>query len=172
MHEVALIGDLHLGHNAIMEMRGFTDMHEYHEEIIKRWNSVCGKKTMVILMGDLSMENSKYYYLLDRMLGRKIFVGGNHDVKKDFNELIKHVECVLGAYKYKNSILTHIPVHPQELRTFDFNIHAHTHEKSVMFHKYEPLNVKVSIVADNRYKCVSWDQLNGIPISWKELMLK
>lgn len=168
--EVGLISDPHLGHVNIAKMRGFDDIDEYNEEVIRRWNSVCGKKTMIILAGDIAMENSKYYHLLDRMLGRKIVVGGNHDLKKDMAELLKYVESVVGAYEYKHCIITHIPIHTSEVSRFLLNIHGHTHADIVKRWRYEAGGYCATEEIDKRYFNISWDNLGGIPISFNELI--
>jgi len=168
--DVAFISDLHLGHNAIAKLRGFDNIDEYNEEVIKRWNSVCGKKTMVIMPGDVAMENAKYYQLLDRMLGRKICIGGNHDLKGHSKELLKHVECIIGCMKYKDFIVTHIPIHTQEVERFSGNIHGHTHMESVKKKIYSPGTITVRETRDKRYINVSWDALEGVPIGMEKII--
>jgi len=170
MHDVALISDPHLGHPAIAKMRGFDDIDTYNEEVIRRWNLVCGKKTLVILAGDIAMENSKYYHLLDRMLGRKVVVGGNHDLKKDMEILLQHVEVVVGALEYKHCIVTHIPIHAQEVDRFLLNIHGHTHADLIKRWRYQAGGYVATETVDKRYFNISWDRLEGIPISFTELI--
>jgi calcineurin-like phosphoesterase family protein len=168
--DVGLISDLHLGHVNIAKMRGFEDIDEYNEEIIRRYNSVSGKKTMMIIAGDIAMENSKYYHLLDRMLGRKIVVGGNHDLKQHMVELLKHVEVVVGAYEYRKCIITHVPIHTQEISRFLLNIHGHLHEDIIKRWRYQPGGYSATEEIDKRYFNISWDRLEGIPISFTELI--
>lgn len=168
--DVAFISDLHLGHDAIAAIRGFQNIDEYNEEVIRRWNSVCGKKTLVFNLGDATMENRKYYPLLSRLNGRIALVGGNHELRKDYIELSKYVESISGAIKYKGLILTHIPIHPQEVNRFILNVHGHSHTESMQKLVYKPMVGKVSEHNDPRYKNVSWDMLDGIPIGFKEIM--
>lgn len=181
MLEVAFISDLHLGHSAIAKLRGFDDIELYNETVIERWNSVCGKRTLVFLAGDITMEKKTYYPLLDRMLGRKIVIGGNHDLRQHMADLSQYVEAVVGCEEYKGYIITHIPIHAQEISRFKGNIHGHLHEeyirKQVLSHNSDirsdrPYTVKVSDTQDKRYLNVSWDVLNGIPIGLNQLIEK
>ena len=166
--DVGFIGDIHLGHKAIAKMRGFDDIDEYNKEVIKRINSVVNKKTLLILVGDITMETRKYYPLLKEINCRLVVVGGNHDTKELIGELLNYVESVVGAFEYKGFIITHIPIHPSCLERYRANIHAHLHEKEIFKYIYEPLNIKVKRMLDENYICVSWDQLNGIPMSLEQ----
>ena len=74
------------------------------------------------------MENSKHYYLLDRLNGRKIVVLGNHDRWQDIPELLKYVDGVAGMIDYKGFALTHAPIHINEIGGYRGNIHAHIHQ--------------------------------------------
>lgn len=168
--DVALISDLHFGHDAIAKIRGFDDVNEYNEEVIKRFNSVTGKRTMTIIAGDLTMENKKYFPLLNRLNGRKIVVLGNHDLRSDSRELLKYVESVAGALEYKGCIITHIPIHSQEASRYRLNIHGHLHEETIKRMIYNPGRVTVKELIDNRYFNISWDRLDGVPISFQEII--
>lgn len=125
---VFFIGCLHFGHSFIARLRGFQDEYQHDEYLIKQYNSVVGRKDLVYILGDITMENPEYYYQLDRLNGRKIVVLGNHDKPKDVPELLKYVESVAGMIKYKGCFLTHAPIHPSEVSFCRFNIHAHIHD--------------------------------------------
>jgi len=170
MIDVGFIGDLHLGHEAIAKLRGFDDLDEYHEYVIKQYNSVLHTRSLVYLLGDTTFEKPKYYYLLDKLIGRKISINGNHDLPRDIQELLKYVESAGGAINYKGYLLSHIPAHKQEMSRFKMNIHAHLHEDTIKLLTYTPLEVKVAITEDPKYFCASWDRLNGIPISLEQIL--
>ena len=172
MIDVGFISDLHLGHEWPAKERGFNTIDEYHEELVLRWNSVCGKRSLIYINGDISMESKKYYHILGRLNGRKVVIGGNHDLKQDTEELLKYVESIIGCLTYKGYIVTHIPIHPDEFYRFKGNIHGHTHGKMVIKRTYKPLDMKCIESIDKRYLNVSWDVLNGIPISFKDLLEK
>ncbi len=132
MSVVRFIGCLHFGHlNLIKDLRGFKTAEEHDENLIKQWNSVVHKKDLTYILGDITMETSKHYHLLNRLNGRKKVVLGNHDMGKDIPELLKHVETVSGMIYYKGYWITHAPLHPQELTFVKGNIHAHIHEMKI-----------------------------------------
>jgi calcineurin-like phosphoesterase family protein len=81
-------------------------------------------------LGDITKETNKYYYQLDRLNGRKIVVLGNHDLPKHTKDLLDYVESVSGAVDYKKCLLTHVPIHPNEISFYKANIHAHIHHKN------------------------------------------
>jgi len=139
MSNVKFIGCLHLGHSSLVkDLRGFDDINEYHEYLIKQYNSVVNKKDLVYILGDITMETSEHYYLLDRLNGRKKVILGNHDMGKHIPELLNYVETVAGMLHYKGFWITHAPLHPQELTFTKGNIHAHVHTQPV---QYSEVNV-------------------------------
>ena len=60
-----------------------------------------------------------------------------------------------GAVKYKDCVLTHIPVHPSQFPRFRLNIHGHLHLK---------------VIADTRYINVSCEQVNYTPVLLKNII--
>jgi len=141
MCNVYLIGCLHLGHKWMAQHRGFQDEFYHDEYLIEQWNKTVNKKDLVYILGDITMETSKYYYQLDRLNGRKIVVLGNHDLPRDTRELLKYVETVAGCIDYKGCVLTHVPIHPSEIGFCRYNFHAHIHE-----------NELVNCIVPSRYK--------------------
>lgn len=165
---VRMMGCLHLGHLAIAKFRGFETSEEHDEHLIKKWNSVVNKRDLTFILGDVTNESKKHYHLLDRLQGRKIVVGGNHDFPKHSRELLNHVESICGLYKYKGLFLSHCPVHPMELDyRVSRNIHSHLHEKNVMI-----MNENGELVKDDRYICVSVEQVDFTPVSLADLGIK
>lgn len=125
---VFFIGCLHLGHKNMAIHRGFQNECEHDEYLIKQWNSiVTKKKDIVYILGDITMEKACYYPYLNKLNGVKHVVLGNHDRRQDVPELLKYVNTIAGAINYKGYILTHIPIHPNEIGRFKGNIHAHIH---------------------------------------------
>jgi calcineurin-like phosphoesterase family protein len=172
MSEVLFIGDLHFGHINMAKHRGFDIIEEHDEFIIDQWNKRVSKKDVIYILGDIAMETSKHYHLLDRLKGLKNVVLGNHDMPKDVPELMKHVNKVAGMIKHKGIWLTHCPVHPRELQFgVKHNIHGHIHEHIITEIKYDhegfPREVK-----DERYKCVSCEHTNYAPVSLVELNIE
>lgn len=142
--KVFFISDLHFGHQSMAVKRGFSSFLDHDAHIIKCWNSVVGKGDTVWVLGDISMEKAGSYQLLSILKGYKKVVLGNHDKPQHVWELLKYVNSVCGAIKYKDYILTHIPIHPCEVDRFKGNIHGHVHENSIDDKRY--INVSCEVV--------------------------
>jgi calcineurin-like phosphoesterase family protein len=90
--------------------------------------------------------------LLKKLKGTKHLILGNHDeftletYKPYFNK-------IHGFVRYKGMWLSHAPIHPQELRG-KVNVHGHNHK---------------NVIPDERYICVSVEQVNGKPKSLDEI---
>ena len=87
------ISDLHFYHESMldkMDKRGFKNIDEMHDYIIKRWNSKVNRRDEVIILGDLSFgDGAQTTEILKRINGRLSLIIGNHDHrflrKKDFD---------------------------------------------------------------------------------------
>jgi len=164
MSIVRFIADLHLGHANMATRRGFSTVEEHDEHVIAKWNSVVHKRDVTYILGDITMEKSAPYPLLDRLNGIKHIVLGNHDRRQDTKKLFEYAESVAGMIQYKGIMLTHAPIHPMELEyRFNKNIHGHIHDKVVMkmLDGWE--------IPDERYFCVSCEQVDYLPKSLKDL---
>lgn len=146
--KVRFISDLHFGHeNMAKNLRCFESAIEHDEYIIQCWNdTVTNKKDITYILGDITMEHSKFYYLLNRLNGIKHVVLGNHDRRQDVPKLLKYVDTVSGMINYKKEfILTHCPIHPSELEyRYKYNIHGHVHVKSIDDSRY--INVCCEVI--------------------------
>ena len=172
MSTVRFIADLHLGHENCAQRRHFNSSEDHDEFLIKQWNSVVGKKDITYILGDITMETSKHYHKLDRLNGIKYVVLGNHDMARDIPELLKYVTKVSGMVQYKGLWLTHCPVHVTELEyRVPRNIHGHLHDKTVTKTVYE-YGYSVGKIDDERYVCVSCDQIDFKPKTLEELGIK
>lgn len=168
MSKVRFIADLHLGHTNMALKRGFATAEEHDEHIISQWNKKVHKRDTVYILGDVTMESSKPYPLLNRMNGLKRVVLGNHDMAKDIPELLKYVHSVSGMVKYKGIWLTHCPVHERELEfRVSRNIHGHIHEERIM--QLESFGFKDEWVPHDKYHCVSCEHVDYTPVTLEEL---
>lgn len=163
---IRFIADLHLGHKNMAIKRGFADEYEQTERIVEAWNSVVHKRDTTYILGDITMENKRDYYILDRLAGLKNVVLGNHDRRQDVVELLKYVNSVSGMIKYRKNgismLLTHCPIHTREFDyRIKYNIHGHIHEDVVLL----PDN-KV----DKRYINVSLENIDYTPKLLSELI--
>lgn len=160
MSEVFSIGDTHFGHKNIINFtktkpfRPFANIDEHNEEIIKRWNAIVTNKDTVYHLGDFCF-GARNIYLAGRLNGNKKLVLGNHDMY-DIEQYKLYFTKIYGACQYQNLILTHIPVHTNQLEhRFIMNIHGHLHTDNV---------VDKHGKKDWRYFNVSCEQINLTPI--------
>ncbi len=165
MPNTFFIADNHFGHKNVIEfekedgelLRNFLTLDDMHEHMIEKWNNVVKLHDTVYVLGDVVI-NRKAFPLLHKLSGRKILVKGNHDIFPimDYLEYFDDVR----AYKVLTAdgiICSHIPIHPDSLERWKFNVHGHLHNNSVN---------------DKRYFCVSAEQLNYTPIALDELRVR
>lgn len=139
MVNIFFTSDLHLFDNDIAQYRGFKDYHEYHSLLEQNWNQVVTRaigdhcSDVVYILGDISKNAAhdalKWMYM--HLNGFKILIPGNHDswgICKGFEAL---GGAVMTSHIIKNGerryLLTHHPVHPNEFKWYDGNIHGHIH---------------------------------------------
>jgi calcineurin-like phosphoesterase family protein len=175
MSIVRFIGCLHLGHESIAKHRGFPDSYHHDENLIFQWNNIVGKKDVVYILGDITMETKKHYDLLDRLKGIKYAVLGNHDRRQDVRELLNYVDSVAGMVDYKGFVLTHCPIHPMEIGSCRGNIHAHIHHENKLM-EYEANKLyhddTTQIKTLDKYYCVDAHLINYQPKTLEELINK
>lgn len=153
---IYFIGDLHLGHKGIMKFgqRDFPSIEEHDAALIDNWNSVVkSKRDLVWVLGDVAMDINSLK-LLDKATGRKVLIIGNHD-KFDTQVYLKYFERVVSfERRYGGIVMTHIPIHPNELqyRTWRYNMHGHIHNAD-------------KFPKDDRYINVNADVINLTPVS-------
>ena len=153
--------------------RGFNDSFYHDDYLIKEWNKVVYKKDLTYILGDVTMENHKFYYKLDQLNGRKIVVLGNHDKPRDIQMLLQYVESVAGMIDYKGCVLTHCPIHPAEISFCKLNIHAHIHENKLEEIKYMSRYGDPGEKIENtlhKYKCVDAKLIDFKPKTLEELL--
>lgn len=126
--------------------RGFEDEMQMNGHIVSCWNQVVKKKDLVIILGDVTMEKTAYYPILNILNGLKTVVLGNHDEPNHVKELLKYVNKVAGMIDYKKEyILTHCPIHPSQLDyRYSYNIHGHVHTNSIADPRY--INVSAEVI--------------------------
>lgn len=151
-------GDLHFGHNAILKYRkGFKDLEEHDNVLLDQFASL-HKNDIVIVHGDFLFDSIKYdWYIeqLSKMSCRIKLILGNHDSLKLYKESrLPRLELQLPLYTYKGFWLSHCPIHPDEMRKRDGNIHGHTHNHCVDSDDY--YNVSLDV---HDYKFVNFEKI-------------
>lgn len=144
MSNVRFFSDPHFDHHNMAIKRGFENSDEMNKHIIDKWNSVVNKKDTTFILGDITMEKNSYE-ILNSLNGIKRIVLGNHDDGNHSKHLQLYVNSIAGMVNYKNMILSHCPIHPNELNyRFTHNIHGHVHENSIDDSRY--INVCAEVI--------------------------
>ena len=142
MAKVFMISDLHLGHENVLKFgdRSFESIEHMNEAAVVAWNSVVTKRDKVFVLGDIAWSDAalKFY---GQMYGNKVLIMGNHDNKFPLRTLSKYFSSIHGALRYKECILTHIPIHPSEFFRWRYNIHGHLHGNKINDPRYINVNV-------------------------------
>lgn len=135
--------DLHFGHDKLFLYgpRGFTNIQEHDETIIKNWNSIVTPDDIVYVLGDLMLnDNAHGVECVNKLNGHLKVILGNHDTIERTSiyegEQLKNVE-VLGyavplRYKKFNFFLSHYPTitnnyDSDKLYKIVVNLCGHTH---------------------------------------------
>lgn len=134
MHSIWFTSDTHFGHAKILEYeaeaRPFASVEEMNEALIDRWNSVVHAGDTVYHLGDFCFGRANIE-IAGRLNGKKRLVMGNHDTYPVVDYL-QHFDKVFGAFYWRKCVLTHIPVHPDNLGARAWlNIHGHLHSRTV-----------------------------------------
>lgn len=148
MSNVYICADLHLGHKNITKYRNFATPEEHDKYIIDRINSTITARDVLYLPGDVFFDIAALHNFKNKTHGNIKIIPGNHDDKAVIAEMTKHF-FVYGPHKYKKHWITHIPMHPSELRGKP-NIHGHVHTNT--------------IENDYRYFNVSMENISYTPI--------
>lgn len=164
------ISDLHLGHKRIIEftdsngnrIRPFDSINEHDEFIVDSWNSVVNNEDVVWVLGDIVLgDRKKDMSIIAKMKGRKKLVLGNHD-KCQAAHYLGYFEELYGMVAWKRkTVLTHAPLHTNQLDRWKLNIHGHMHHNLVLDKDGKP---------DKRYLNVACEQLGYTPINWQKIV--
>lgn len=113
---IYITSDLHLGHDRdfIYRLRGFSNIKEHDETIIKNWNEIVKDDDIVYILGDIMLnDNKKGLAYIKSLKGKKKFIRGNHDNDERW-KLFKQVGEIIGyatIIEYNNDrfYLSHYP---------------------------------------------------------------
>lgn len=146
MSNIFVCSDWHFMHDRqfIWGVRGFDNIHEMNETIIKRHNAVVKSDDEVYVLGDLALGGSgeealeSTQRLIEQMNGRIHIILGNHDSPKRIEMYKKCINVVEVTYatmlKYRgyHFFLTHYPcmtanLEKETLKQCIISISGHTH---------------------------------------------
>lgn len=165
--KIWVISDTHFGHSNILKftdkagnlIRGavFKHIKDHDDTICNNWCAMVKPEDHVYHLGDVAMARPFIKYI-KYLPGHKRLVRGNHDIFKTTEYLDAGFDEIYGVrvFPKANSILTHIPLHPDALRGHGWiNIHGHTHHNYVLDGEGNP---------DGRYRCVSLEHTDYKPV--------
>ena len=170
MPNTLICADQHFGHRGITQflkkdgtkVRPWDTPEEMDEALVANWNNVVRPNDKVYILGDVVI-NRKALALLSRLngSGRFVLIRGNHDIFKmeDYTPYFRDLRAyhVMGKDKV---IMSHIPVHTNQLERWRYNIHGHTHTNNVLL---------PDDTIDERYICVCMEQIDYTPIPYDEI---
>ena len=144
---VYFTSDLHLGHEYAAECRGFADVDLHDLDVIDSFRQLT-KRDKLFILGDVAFSKSRLQLLGALKCVIEICLG-NHDQGKA-TEYLKYANELRGCYQYKGWLISHFPIHPQELYRCKGNIHGHIHNGAA-----------TPPITDIRYCNVNWDWHRG-----------
>ena len=135
--------DTHFCHDKpfIYEARGYKNVQEMNEDIIKKWNSVVSTNDTVFHLGDVMLgKDAVGISCLNRLNGHIHIIAGNHDTASRIKLYSKqpNVEevsfCQRWKYDGKEIWLSHYPLclaNQNEYCRY-YNFFGHTHQTSAI----------------------------------------
>ena len=163
---IYVTSDLHFGHNRpfLYEPRGFTNIQEHDETIVKNWNEVVRPEDEVFVLGDTMLnDNIHGINMWNQLNGLKYVVRGNHDsnarielLEECPNTIILGYAYVIKYHKY-NFYLSHYPSltsnydYDKPLKARVINLCAHSHTKNKFADIDKVLIYHVELDAHNNY---------------------
>lgn len=175
--------DPHLGHDKILTfkrgdgspLRDFKDISEHDEMIVRYHNELVLPTDHWYCLGDVAIKKHNLA-TIRRLNGHKRLVRGNHDIFRTRDYIDVGFEEIYGCrvWPEHKTIFTHIPIHPASLKRGWVNVHGHTHSNFVT--KIKDWNddnfsgtsgeshVQREVDRDERYRCVSMEQIDYKPV--------
>lgn len=136
------ISDLHFYHKNVIRLddRGFEDLDEMHEYMIKQWNKKVHKNDEVVILGDLCWGRAEQANeIIKRLNGKKFLIIGNHDHFVDEKNFDKTLFQSIDYYReFKDNkrtvICSHYPIvcynkqfHKINGKPKAYMLHGHIH---------------------------------------------
>ncbi|QXV85202.1 serine/threonine phosphatase [Escherichia phage TrudiGerster] len=150
--KVKFWSDLHLDHPGTLRFRPwFKNMKEHDEYILDTLSKHIGKRTKLVLLGDIAVGReglAKLKSVIYNVPNQLIL--GNHDAERQglrIKDLVDVYDDIQALGKQtgggKKFWLSHCPLHEAELRG-KVNIHGHVHTNSVRDQRYINVSFEMS----------------------------
>jgi calcineurin-like phosphoesterase family protein len=118
--------DLHLGHANIIKFcsRPYKSIEQMDDALIRNWNSRVQPDDIIFIIGDFCYRNNtnKNTYAR-RLVGKPIFIRGNHDKNNATKTSINYIGLSLGG---KSLLLIHDPA--EAFGTSELTLCGHVHQ--------------------------------------------
>jgi len=145
MARLIATSDLHLGHSNILKFReGFKTVEEHNEILLDNLKSSVNKRDHLILLGDIAFTPYWNERIKEVKCLQKTLILGNHETDRQvpFQDLVDTYDKIHSLWSRKRSWFSHCPIHPQEFRGKEHNIHGHLHGNVI---KDDPRYVNVCV---------------------------
>lgn len=125
--------------------RSFATIQDHDEAIIAACNLRVDKRSILWILGDVAMDMESIK-LLDNIKCKKRLIMGNHD-RFDIGVYMKYFEDVRACEKRYGVVMTHIPIHPNELqyRSWKYNLHGHIHSEEQDIKDFRYINCNIDV---------------------------
>lgn len=135
--------------------------------MVQNWNRVVKPGDRVYHLGDVAIKKA-HLSTMAKLNGRKVLIRGNHDIF-ELKEYAKYFDDVRGTHKIDSVILTHYPIHRENVPHWCKKIiHGHTHLRNV---KKRFLGFRTWI-DDPLYINVCVEKTNYTPVAYEDIKAK
>ena len=178
MTKIWLTSDWHFCHNQefIYKPRGFDNIEEMNEAIVKNHNAVVAPDDDVYVLGDLMLgDNEKAKQYIEQLNGKIHIIRGNHCTDTRWNNIYSTIPNVVELcgwaevihYRKYHFYLSHFPTDTanyddnKELWARIISLSGHTH-KQEKFHNDNVMKYNVALDAHSNYPVLLDDIITDI----------
>ena len=143
MSRPVVSSDLHLGHKNITKYRTMFKTSEEHDDaVIAAHKETLRKNDTWYCFGDCAFTKAALARIKELKCRRKVLFLGNHCLENEvtMEDLLEVFDKVYSLQPHKcfgvKMWFSHCPIHPDEMRGKDFNVHGHTHDYSIDDYRY------------------------------------
>lgn len=184
MSEIFITSDTHFCHipEFLWQPRGFKSVEEMNEEIIERWNSIVKPEDDVWHLGDMALSNvSEAIDYINRLNGKILWIGGNHDTDNKIKTIIfncPNVHWIGWASNTKiGKITCYLSHYPTLTANYDekhfsqhvINFHGHTHQKTNFLQSDNPFMYHVGMDSHNCTPIHIEAAINEVRQHWNDM---
>lgn len=181
MAKTFLYSDPHFSHKGVChftEADGVTPLRpwdtpeEMDDALVKNFNDAVGVNDKCYFLGDVVI-NRRGLKVLERLNCKNlILIKGNHCIFR-LEEYTPYFRDIRAYHVLDGMLLSHIPVHENQLARFGVNVHGHLHSNNVMkpvgFNNETGQIIYSDTEIDPRYFSVCVEKIEFTPIELGEV---